>query len=129
MEHAHPSYAHIGLQKSHTPWVTFEENPVNKNQGWEEPIHQKYKANENTSRHILHHARWMAWCKMDGICRKHIFVIFLSSSQIIVVGYVLNIHMHLYQCWKGIWIIMLELRVPVNLNLKSKSNPRTTLGP
>jgi hypothetical protein len=26
------------------------ENPVNKNQGWE-PIHQKYKANENTSRH------------------------------------------------------------------------------
>jgi hypothetical protein len=50
MEHAHPSYAHIGLQKSHTPWVKFEENPVNKNQGWE-PIHQKYKANENTSRH------------------------------------------------------------------------------
>ncbi len=27
-----------------------EENLVNKNQGWE-PIHQKYKANENTSRH------------------------------------------------------------------------------
>jgi len=26
------------------------ENPVNKNQGWE-PIHQKYKANENTSRY------------------------------------------------------------------------------
>jgi hypothetical protein len=24
-------------------------NPVNKNQGWE-PIHEKYKANENTSR-------------------------------------------------------------------------------
>jgi hypothetical protein len=45
MEHAHPSYAHIGLQKSHIPWVKFEENPINKNQGWE-PIHQKYKANE-----------------------------------------------------------------------------------
>jgi hypothetical protein len=30
--------------------VILEENPVNKNQGWE-PIHQKYKANENTSRH------------------------------------------------------------------------------
>jgi hypothetical protein len=27
------------------------ENPVNKNQGQEESIHQKYKANENTSRH------------------------------------------------------------------------------
>ncbi len=27
-----------------------KKNPVNKNQGWE-PIHQKYKANENTSRH------------------------------------------------------------------------------
>jgi len=26
-----------------------KKNPVNKNQGWE-PIHQKYKANENTSR-------------------------------------------------------------------------------
>jgi hypothetical protein len=26
------------------------ENLVNKNQGWE-PIHQKYKANENTSRY------------------------------------------------------------------------------
>jgi hypothetical protein len=50
MEHAHPSYAHIGLQKSHIPWVKFEENPISKNQGWE-PIHQKYKANENTSRH------------------------------------------------------------------------------
>jgi hypothetical protein len=28
----------------------FRKNLVNKNQGWE-PIHQKYKANENTSRH------------------------------------------------------------------------------
>jgi hypothetical protein len=27
-----------------------KKNPVNKNQGWE-PIHQKYKANENTNRH------------------------------------------------------------------------------
>jgi hypothetical protein len=27
-----------------------KKNLVNKNQGWE-PIHQKYKANENTSRH------------------------------------------------------------------------------
>jgi hypothetical protein len=27
-----------------------EKNPVNKYQRWE-PIHQKYKANENTSRH------------------------------------------------------------------------------
>jgi len=27
-----------------------KENPVNKNQG-QESIHQKYKANENTSRH------------------------------------------------------------------------------
>jgi hypothetical protein len=27
-----------------------KKNIVNKNQGWE-PIHQKYKANENTSRH------------------------------------------------------------------------------
>jgi hypothetical protein len=27
-----------------------KKNPVNKNQGWES-IHQKYKANENTSRH------------------------------------------------------------------------------
>jgi hypothetical protein len=27
-----------------------ERNPVNKNQGWE-PIHQKYKAKENTSKH------------------------------------------------------------------------------
>jgi hypothetical protein len=27
-----------------------KKNPVSKNQGWE-PIHQKYKANENTSRH------------------------------------------------------------------------------
>jgi hypothetical protein len=26
-----------------------KKNPVNQNQGWE-PIHQKYKANENTSR-------------------------------------------------------------------------------
>jgi hypothetical protein len=32
--------------------ITNEEikNSVSKNQGWE-PIHQKYKANENTSRH------------------------------------------------------------------------------
>jgi hypothetical protein len=29
-----------------------KKNPVNKNQGWE-PIHQKYEANENTSRHNL----------------------------------------------------------------------------
>jgi hypothetical protein len=29
-----------------------KENPVNKDQGWE-PIQQKYKANENTSRHNL----------------------------------------------------------------------------
>jgi hypothetical protein len=28
-----------------------KKNPVYKNQGWE-PIHQKYKANESTSRHI-----------------------------------------------------------------------------
>jgi hypothetical protein len=27
-----------------------KKNPINKNQGWE-PIPQKYKANENTSRH------------------------------------------------------------------------------
>jgi hypothetical protein len=27
-----------------------KKNPVNKNQGWE-PIHQNYKANENTSIH------------------------------------------------------------------------------
>jgi hypothetical protein len=27
-----------------------KKNPVNKNQGWK-PIHQKYKVNENTSRH------------------------------------------------------------------------------
>jgi hypothetical protein len=27
-----------------------KKNPLNKNQGWE-PMHQKYKANENTSRH------------------------------------------------------------------------------
>jgi hypothetical protein len=27
-----------------------KKNPVNKDQGWE-PIHLKYKANENTSRH------------------------------------------------------------------------------
>jgi hypothetical protein len=27
-----------------------KKNPVYKNQGWE-PIHQKYKANESTSRH------------------------------------------------------------------------------
>jgi hypothetical protein len=32
----------VGLQK--------KKNPVNKNQGWE-PIHQKLKANGNTSRH------------------------------------------------------------------------------
>ncbi len=37
-------------------WITCDEslfwkkNTVNKNQGWE-PIHQKYKANENTSKH------------------------------------------------------------------------------
>jgi hypothetical protein len=29
-----------------------KENLVNKNQGWE-AIHQKYKANENTSKHNL----------------------------------------------------------------------------
>jgi hypothetical protein len=29
---------------------TKNKNPGNKNQGWK-PIHQKYKANENTSRH------------------------------------------------------------------------------
>jgi hypothetical protein len=29
-----------------------KKNPINKNQGWE-PIQQKYKANENTSRHNL----------------------------------------------------------------------------
>ncbi len=29
-----------------------KKNPINKNQGWE-PIHQKQKANENTSRHNL----------------------------------------------------------------------------
>jgi hypothetical protein len=29
-----------------------EKNPVKTNQGWE-PIHQKYKANENTNRHNL----------------------------------------------------------------------------
>jgi hypothetical protein len=27
-----------------------KKNPVNKNQGWE-PMHPKYKANENTSKH------------------------------------------------------------------------------
>jgi len=27
-----------------------KKNPINKNQGWE-PIHQKYKENENTSTH------------------------------------------------------------------------------
>jgi hypothetical protein len=31
-------------------WAKWEEKPVNKNQGWE-PIHQKYKAKENTSKH------------------------------------------------------------------------------
>jgi hypothetical protein len=30
--------------------LTKKKNHVNKNQRWE-PIHQKYKANENTSRH------------------------------------------------------------------------------
>jgi len=30
--------------------VAFKKNPVNIDQTWE-PIHQKYKANENTSRH------------------------------------------------------------------------------
>jgi hypothetical protein len=29
-----------------------KKNPLNKNQGWE-PFRQKYKANENTSRHNL----------------------------------------------------------------------------
>jgi hypothetical protein len=31
-------------------YICLKENLVNKNQGWE-PIQQKYKANENTSRH------------------------------------------------------------------------------
>jgi hypothetical protein len=32
------------------PNLHYKKNSVNKNQGWE-PIQQKYKANENTSRH------------------------------------------------------------------------------
>jgi len=39
-----PSLGHIFTLKGS------KKSPVNKNQGWE-PIHQKYKANENTSRH------------------------------------------------------------------------------
>jgi hypothetical protein len=31
-------------------YICLEENPGNKNQGWE-PIQQKYKANENTCKH------------------------------------------------------------------------------
>jgi hypothetical protein len=31
-------------------WSERSKNPVKNNQGWE-PIHQKYKANENTSKH------------------------------------------------------------------------------
>jgi hypothetical protein len=41
----------IGLQSLLLDFVK-KKNPVNKNQGWE-PIHQKYKAKENTSRHNL----------------------------------------------------------------------------
>ncbi len=39
-----------GSQGTQPSELTKKKNPGNKNQGWE-PIHQKYKANENTSRH------------------------------------------------------------------------------
>jgi hypothetical protein len=41
----------IGAAEEHLKYFEHKKkNHVNKNQGWE-PIHQKYKVNENTSRH------------------------------------------------------------------------------
>jgi hypothetical protein len=51
VEHALPKPQCDQSQHQMSKWIpSKKKNPVIKNQGWE-PIQQRYKANENTSRH------------------------------------------------------------------------------